>query len=91
MMFQRFRNDSNGREVEAVKLTGDNAEELKQMTDGYVVEEIDPFDSSKTNVGLNFATPMGMKRCSEGDYVIYAAGYFFTRQADDFEHIWQMT
>lgn len=91
MIFQRYRNDLRREEVDAVKLSPDNAEYLTSFTGGVLVEEKDPFDSSKTKVGLNIPTPDGMKRCSEGDYVIYWGGWFFTRCAGDFEENWQMT
>lgn len=91
MLLQRYRNDSRREEVDAVKLSQDNAEELEKLTDGVLVQEQDPFDSSKTMIGLNLPTMHGMRRCSEGDYIIYSSGWFYTRCAADFEENWQMT
>lgn len=91
MILQRYRNNETNQEVDAVKLTKDNSDYLQKLTEGVLVEEIDPFDRTIVKVGLNFETPAGIKRASEGDYVIYSGGYFFKKEAGNFEFCWQIT
>jgi len=89
-MFQTYR--FGDLEVEAVKLTAENVDELEKLTYGVKVDEFDAFDSSKTNVGLNVPTHEGMRRASEGrHYVVRWQGFFYVRVTDWFEKNWVLT
>ncbi len=52
------------------RLTKENAYAVALWCHGDVIEEIDPFDSTKTYAGINFDTLHGRVRASEGDYII---------------------
>lgn len=56
--------------VTAIKLTPESVERAAQFSGGIQVEEIDPFDRSRRFVALNIPTLYGMKRASEGEYIV---------------------
>lgn len=56
--------------VEACELTEETVGLLfNEIKEVMIVEEIDPFDSSKKFPALNVRTPHGIRRASVGDYV----------------------
>lgn len=75
--------------VEAAQLSENNAKLLENLTNGVLVQEIDPFDSSNKTPGINVPTRRGMKRASMGDYIIRSADKFFVRSAEEFEYRWE--
>ena len=56
--------------MRAWQLTAKNAEYLRKLTDGRLVEEIDP-ESGDLLVGLNFPGQEAIVRASEGDFVVH--------------------
>lgn len=67
-MFQRYRTDPEF--VEAIPITPATIDIAANWCGGVIVQEHDPFDNSKTFVGLNVPTVSGVLRASEGDYVV---------------------
>jgi hypothetical protein len=57
-------------EVEAYKLLPESLDFLSHWVGGRPVEETDAIDSARSYVGLNVPTSRGVKRASEGDYVV---------------------
>ena len=55
--------------MRAWQVTKDNVDYLQKVTNGRIVEEIDPETGEKT-VGLNFPEPDGVARVSEGDFLV---------------------
>jgi hypothetical protein len=60
--------------VEAIQLTPETVERAATWTGGRVVEEIDPVNSLRRFVALNIPTLDGVKRASEGDFVVKSMG-----------------
>lgn len=56
--------------VEAVQLTAENVKAASFWSGGTEVVEIDPFDDSIRFAALNVETPDGVKRASEGDWIV---------------------
>lgn len=56
--------------VDAMKLSADNVNEVAAWCGGQMVTEKDAVDSSSTFVALNIPTLDGVKRVSEGMYVV---------------------
>lgn len=56
--------------AEAIQITPDSVHRAALWCGGVEAEEIDPFDSTIRNVGLNVPTISGIHRCSQGDYVV---------------------
>lgn len=79
------KKDNPAVEVEAVRLTEDNAEEVAAWCRAEIVEEIDPEHPEEMQPGLNIWTPNGMKRASLHDYVIGFGNSFFTTSNRRFE------
>lgn len=72
--------------IEAMQLTAETAKEAALWCSGMEIEEIDPIDSTKKFAGINFATREGVKRASQGDYIIKAhAGDFDVMKPGEFE------
>ncbi len=67
--FERYK-DLGAIEVEAAQITSDNVKDLTAFCGGLIVEELNPFDTHQTFVGINVPTPDGRRRASEGDYVV---------------------
>lgn len=76
--------------VTAVKLTEANADHLAHWCGGSLVEEIDPFDSSKRYPAINVPGMNGSRqRASVGDYIAQdATGTFFKSTPNMFEKIY---
>lgn len=73
-------------EVEAVRLTKENVKQVAEWCTGQEVEEIDSLDPDLRFVGLNLITQIGMRRASEGDYIIKDnLGTFHVRWPVEFE------
>lgn len=60
--------------VEARCVTKDAAEDVAQWCGGLLVTEIDAEDPGKTFVGINVPTHLGIKRASQGDWVVKGSG-----------------
>jgi hypothetical protein len=92
-MIPRYRRilDDHIIEVEAVQLTKENAHELAYWCDAQEVVEHDALDHNKTFVGLNFPTATGMRRASEGDYILHNIGTteFYAHSAQNFEIMYE--
>lgn len=74
-------------DVEAIKLTSENAEEVANWCGGRITHETDPFDENVKTVVIYFPTLDGNKRVAEGQYLgrssagnfmVYNAGFFET-------------
>jgi hypothetical protein len=79
-----------GFEVEAAQVSSTNAAELTAWCGGQLVEEIDPFDSSKRYPGINVPTEQGMERASLGDHIFKVApGDFRVRTPHAFTNVWE--
>lgn len=63
------RRDNSKVKVQAWRLDADNASHLVWQTDGYIVDERDPF-TLELHVGLNMPSLGGVVRASEGDWVV---------------------
>lgn len=77
--------DSEGIEVEAVRLSEDNAEWVSWWCGGTLVEEIDPEYPEETQPGINLRTTEGMARASLHMYVVKYGSNFFTIHNRPFE------
>jgi hypothetical protein len=75
--------------IAATRLTKENVEAIVEMTEGTRVEEQDPFDSNKTFVAVNVPTPTGMKRLSEGMYLLVDGEDFFVSRPGRFEALYE--
>jgi len=56
--------------VTAIQVTPESIERAVTFSGGREIEEIDPQDSKKRFVGVNFPTLSGVKRASQGDYIV---------------------
>lgn len=74
-------------EVEAEKLTPETVRDLVLWCKGLQVEETDPFDDAKKYVAINVPTRHGMKRASEGSYIVMSilTKEFTVMDAPEFE------
>ena len=80
------KNDPRATVVEAVQLTKHNVKEVAEWCVGREVEEIDALDPEKRWVGINVITWEGLKRLSEGDFLVLdAMGDFHIRWPEQFE------
>lgn len=71
--------------VHAEQVTPATVQEIEQWCGGRQVLEIDPLDNSRKFVALNVPTMEGVKRASEGEYVIRAQdGRFGVMSEQDF-------
>jgi hypothetical protein len=61
---------SDGERIQAMRLDPELTTVLSVWCQGRIVEEIDPFDSSKRFPAVNLMTREGVSRASLGDYVI---------------------
>lgn len=77
-------------QVTAIQLTPESVERAAQFCGGIQVTEIDPFDRSKKFVALNIPTLHGVKRASEGQYIVKdAKGHITVMHASEFENMYQ--
>ena len=83
------KKDDNTIQVEAVRLTEDNAAEIADWCNGSLIEEIDPEHPDETQPGINFNTPQGMKRASLHMYVVRFGNQFFTTSNRRFEEVYE--
>lgn len=72
-------------EVEAVRLTEDNAAQVAAWCGAEVVQEINPEHPEETQPGLNVSASTGTERASLGMYVIKYGGSFFALHNRRFE------
>lgn len=72
-------------EIEAIEITPDKVQKAALWTGGVEVVEIHPLDKTIKFVALNFMTPDGIKRASEGHYVVKdALGNFSSMGPNEF-------
>ncbi len=92
MMTQTWRKRADPAiEVEALKLSHENAREIVHWCEGRQVQEIDPYNSTNTYVGVNVPTYDGRQRASEGDYVVWDLDLGFTvRKPGLFEALFEL-
>lgn len=83
------RKDMPDIQVEAVRLTEDNAVEVAVWCGGTLVDEIDPEHPDEKQPGINLNTHMGVKRASLHMYVVKAGEGFFTTSNRRFESIFE--
>lgn len=76
-------------QVEAVRLTEDNAEFVAAWCGGTLIKEIDPEHPEEMQPGINFDTPQGIQRASLHMYVIKYARNFFTTSNRRFEEVYR--
>jgi hypothetical protein len=93
-MYQMYRTSFDGDvvlEVEAVQLTKENAGEVTNWCDGFMVLEHDALDNDKTYVGINVPTTIGKRRASEGNYIIkHPSGEFYVHGIDTFNALYTL-
>jgi hypothetical protein len=83
---RRWRQKEKGVFVEAEQLNRENAWELARWANNAdVVDEIDPF-TREVSPGLNIKTPQGIKRLSEGMYLVHFEGMFYLTRPTTFEN-----
>ncbi len=87
---QRYTKKGTERKVYASKLTPGNIKELAGWCEGQVIVEQDALDSSIMFVGLNISTPEGMKRVSQGEYLVQMGDEFFAAKPGSFEHRFEL-
>ena len=83
------KKENHNVEVEAVRLTEDNAEQMAAWCKGTIIEEIDPEHPEEMQPGINFQTPQGMRRASLHDYLIRFGNQFFTTSNRRFEEVYE--
>jgi len=73
--------------VTAIKVTPESVERAVTFCSGVQIEEIDPEDHKRRFVGINFPTLSGVKRATQGDYIIknHSTGEFDVMTAFEFE------
>lgn len=77
--------------VEAEQLCPENADRLAMWCGGALVEEYDPFDKTKKFVAMNVPTINGMRRASEGDYIVKdGTGIISVRKKNVFESEYEL-
>lgn len=68
---RRSRDGGVPPELEAVRLTAENVDEVAAwVRDAHKIIEHDALDRDKTFVGLNIATHTGVRRASEGSWIV---------------------
>lgn len=87
-MFEAYRTKPN--QIEAVKLTAENVDDLANVVGGRAVQERDP-ETGNVYVGLNIPTLEGTMRASEGDFVIHGThGEYYPCKPDIFNHKYEV-
>lgn len=81
----RYVKKGTAREVYAAMLMPENVKELAGWCEGQAVLEHDALDYNTTFVGLNIPTPEGMKRVSQGEYLVKMGDEFFAAKPGVFE------
>lgn len=73
--------------VTAIQVTPESLERAVAFSGGREIEEIDPQDSKKRFVGVNFPTLSGVKRATQGDYIVkdHTTGEFTVMTKYEFE------
>ncbi len=89
-MMQRYVKKGTEREVYAAKLSPGNVKELAGWCEGQEVLEYDALDTAVAFVGLNIPTPEGMKRVSQGEYLVQMNGEFFAAKPGSFEQRFEL-
>lgn len=56
--------------VEAIQLCPDSSDRVAMWCGGMVIDEYDAQDKTKHFVAMNIPTIVGVKRASEGDYIV---------------------
>ena len=69
-MIEVYINTETQLEVEAVQLDKENSTAISDWCKGLEVIEHDAVDLSLDYVGVNVPTRMGMRRASQGDFVV---------------------
>lgn len=75
--------------VVAEQVSFNTAEELVQQFGAQIVKEIDPFDSGATFIALNVPTLEGVKRASQGDWVVRVSGGVRVIKPAQFEALYE--
>jgi hypothetical protein len=92
-VFQTYRRYAGNEiyEVEAVQLSKENVDRVSEWCQGHRVLEHDALDHDKTFVGINFPTATGMRRASEGDYILHNIDTteFYAHSAQNFEIMYE--
>jgi hypothetical protein len=68
--------------IEAEKVTPETVDAIAAWTGGIKVEEIDPTDSTKKFVAVNFPTMQGNQRASEGEWVVKGTAGTFKKMGN---------
>lgn len=77
--------------VEAIQLTAESVERAAMWCGGMVIDEYDAIDSTKKFSGMNIPTLNGVKRASEGDYIVKGPkGIFTVSPANVFESEYEL-
>lgn len=76
--------------IDAIQVTPDSVSRAVLWCGGMQVEEVDPNDKSIKFVGVNVPTFEGMKRASEGDYILKTVqGSFNVMKRAEFERTYR--
>lgn len=82
---QRYRHGPSKTIVEAVRLDEDNVYDVAVWAgNAPIIDEIDPFTEEKSQ-GLNIMTASGMRRVSQGQYVVKFGKHFSMARPSTFE------
>ncbi len=87
----RYVKKGTEREVYAAMLTPQNVKELAGWCEGMAVLEHDALDYNSTFVGLNIPTQEGMKRVSQGEYLVKMGDEFFAAKPGAFENRFELS
>lgn len=83
------KKDNHNIEVDAVRLTEDNAADVAHWCRGDLIEEIDPEHPEEMQPGINLWTPNGEKRASLHMYVVHYGSQFFVSHNRQFESVYE--
>lgn len=76
--------------IQAAQVTAENAEEIAAWCGGFTVEEIDPFDSTVRQPGINVPCEYGNERASIGHFVFKTKDeQFRIRKPGEFKSLWE--
>ncbi len=75
--------------VLAMQLTPERVLDAEMWTNGLKTTSVDPFDSTLKFVELNIPTLAGVKRASQGDWIVKKDGVFEVMSDMEFRRMYQ--
>lgn len=80
-----FYLSNDGEQVQAMHMSPEMVQVISAWSGAVIVEEIDPLDTDQRYSALNVQTADGVKRASQGDYVVrHADGSFDVKKPTEF-------